>query len=79
MKSDEKCKNWGDLGGGQLICEVLVWHGKKLVYLVEYLRIDWADFHRMRGLYARLCHAWVVYKLYSRRRKFFWGDFRYVQ
>ena len=27
-----------------LICELFVRHGKKLAYLVEYLRIYWTDF-----------------------------------
>jgi len=28
-----------------LICELFVRHGKKLAYLVEYLRIYWTDFY----------------------------------
>jgi len=30
-----------------LVCELLVRHGKKLVYLVEYLRIYWTDFYNL--------------------------------
>ena len=28
-----------------LICELFVRHGKKLAYLVKYLRIDWTNFY----------------------------------
>jgi len=43
------CKNFVNLGPvtpelTELICELLVRYGKKLAYLVEYLRIYWTDF-----------------------------------
>jgi len=30
-----------------LICELFLRHGKKLAYLVEYLRIYWTDFYNL--------------------------------
>jgi len=43
------CKNFMNFGQVTpekigLICELFVRHGKKLAYLVEYLRIYWTDF-----------------------------------
>jgi len=44
------CKNFVNFGPVTpekmgLICELFVRHGKKLAYLVEYLRIYWTDFY----------------------------------
>jgi len=44
------CKNFVKFGPVPpektgLICKLFVRHGKKLVYLVEYLRIYWTDFY----------------------------------
>jgi len=44
------CKNFVNVGPVTpektgLICELFVEHGKKLAYLVEYLRIYWTDFY----------------------------------
>jgi len=43
------CKNFVNIGRvtpelTELICELRVRYGKKLAYLVEYLRINWTDF-----------------------------------
>jgi len=46
------CKNFANFGPATpektgLICEPFVRHGKKLAYLVEYLRIYWTNFYNL--------------------------------
>ena len=46
------CKNFMNFGPvtpelTELICELLVRHGKKLAYSIEYLRLYWTDFHNL--------------------------------
>jgi len=47
--SPQNCANFGPVTPEKagLICELFVRHGKKLAYLVEYLRIYWTDFYNL--------------------------------
>ena len=47
--SCKNCANFGPVTPEKtgLICELFVRHGKKLAYIVEYLRIYWTDFYNL--------------------------------
>jgi len=53
------CKNFVNFGAVTLektglICELLVRHGKKLAYFVEYLKIYWTDIYSLYTIYKCL-------------------------
>jgi len=42
-----------------LICERLVWHGQKLAYFAEYLRIYWTDYCNLYTIWKRFTCRWT--------------------
>ena len=52
------CKNFVNIGPvtpekTELICILFLGQGKKLAYLVKYLRIYWTDFYKLHHMKAR--------------------------
>jgi len=49
----------------ELICELLVRHGKKLAYSVECLEIYWTDFRNLFAIRKRFGCRWSICTLFS--------------